>query len=302
MGELGQLISYIVAGSIMGVVYAALALGFNIVYRVSKSINFAHPALVLLSATVAYITAARAGLGLTAGALAALAVGFAVSAATERLIARPLRGRSPIALIAATLGVYYVLKGIAMFVAGGSIPQASILRSEFSLRAGPVALSASDIAAIAAGAGIVAIVVALHRLTRLGVAMRAVAEDPYGAAAYGLPVKLLTMLSWGLAGAAGGLAAIAMAMKANLSPILEVYVIKALAASLLAGLDTVAGIVVGGLVLGVTEQLVRFLEPYLRFGVIDFTGIHEAAAYMIMLLVLLVKPYGLFGTERIERV
>ncbi|WP_236698184.1 branched-chain amino acid ABC transporter permease [Pyrodictium occultum] len=299
---LGQLASYAVSGIVIGVVYAALALGYNIVYRVSKSINFAHPALVLLTAVTAYLAAVKAGLGLAAGALVAAAVGFAVGAAVERLVARPLRGRPPAALIAATLGVYYVLKGVSMYLGGGSVPQASLLNSSFRVAAGSVVLSASDLAALAAGAGVVALVAAVHRFTRLGVAMRAASEDAYGAAAYGIPVKALTMLSWGLAGAAGGLAAVAVALEANLSPVLEVYAIKALAASLLAGLDTVAGIIVGGLALGLSEQLVMFLEPYLRAAGLDLVGVHEAAAYLIMLLVLLAKPYGIFGTERIERV
>ena len=157
-------------------------------------------------------------------------------------------------------------------------------------------VDASDVAALVLAGGLVAAVVALHRWTRLGVAMRAVSEDPYGAAAYGLPVRRLTMLSWAIAGAAGGAAAVALAAKTGVEPALEVYVIEALAASLLAGLDSIAGIVVGGLVLGLVYQFSNFLLGSMlpSFG--------EAAAFTLMLLVLLVKPYGLFGTERIERV
>ncbi len=296
-----DVVAYIVSGLIMGSVYAALALGFNIVYRVSKSINFAHPALVLLSAVAAYLAASR-GLGLAAAAAVAAVVGAVVSVALERLVARPLQGRPAVSLIAATLGAYYVLKGVSMQLGGGSIPQASLMQSGWEARLGPVVLGASDLAALALALGTVGLVVAIHRFTSLGVAMRAVAEDAYGAAAYGIPVSRLTLLSWALAGAAGGLAAVAIALKANLSPVLESYVIKALAASLLAGLDSVAGIIVGGVVLGVVEQLVMYLEPYIHVGPLDFTGFHEAAAYLVMLVVLLVKPYGLFGTERVERV
>ncbi len=296
-----DVVSYIVSGLIIGSVYAALALGFNIVYRVSKSINFAHPALVLLSAVVAYL-AVSSGAGLAAGVAAAVAVGAAASVAVERLIARPLQGRPPVSLIAATLGAYYVLKGVSMWLGGGSIPQGSLYASSWTLRLGPVVLGATDLLAASLALGTVAAVAALHRFTSIGVAMRAVAEDAYGAAAYGLPVRRLTALSWALAGVAGGLAAVAIAVKANLSPILEAYVIKALAASLLAGLDTVAGIVVGGLVLGVIEQLVMYVAPMVKIGPLDFAGFHEAAAYLVMLFVLLFKPYGLFGTERVERV
>jgi len=281
---------------VMGLVFAALGLGFNIVYRVSKSINLAHPTLVLLAAYTALVVSTRLGAGMAAAVAAAAAVGAAAGAALEVLIARPLRGRPPIALIAATLGAYYVFKALAKMVAGDMWTTASLPLPLFTARLGPVVVDASDLLALGLAAGLVAAVVALHRYTRLGVAMRAVAEDPYGAAAYGLPVKRLTMLSWAIAGAAGGAAAVALAAKTGVEPSLEVYVIEALAASLLAGLDSIAGIVLGGLVLGLVYQYSNFL-----LGTV-LPSFGEAAAFTLMLLVLLVKPYGIFGTERIERV
>ena len=283
-------------GLVMGLVFAALGLGFNIVYRVSKSINLAHPALVLMAAYVALVATKRLGADIATATLLAALVGAAAGAALEALIARPLRGRPPVALIAATLGAYYVFKAVAKMVAGDLWTTASLPLPGFTAHLGPVVVDASDVAALVLAGGLVAAVVALHRWTRLGVAMRAVSEDPYGAAAYGLPVRRLTMLSWAIAGAAGGAAAVALAAKTGVEPALEVYVIEALAASLLAGLDSIAGIVVGGLVLGLVYQFSNFLLGSLlpSFG--------EAAAFTLMLLVLLVKPYGLFGTERIERV
>lgn len=282
--------------AIMGVIYASLALGFNMVYRVSKSINLAHPEIALFAAYVAYIASVRTGIGLVPAILLAATAGFAIGAAMERLVARPLLGRPPVALIAATLGVFYVLRGASIAVAGPDWSGGSYELPATVYRLGPVALDFSDIVAVTAAGGIVALVVAMHRFTKLGVAMRAVAEDAYGAAAYGLPVKRLTMLSWGLAGASGALAGVALAAKAGVSPGLDAYVLKALAASLLAGLDSVAGIVLGGVILGFVEQF----SDYLLGPILP--GFGNVAAFLVMLVVLLVKPYGLFGTERIERV
>jgi len=281
---------------IMGLVFAALGLGFNIVYRVSKSINLAHPALVLLAAYTALVVALRYHQGLAAAAAAAALVGAAAGAGLEALVARPLRGRPPIALIAATLGAYYVFKAVAKMAAGDLWTTASLPMPGLRLALGPVVVDSSDLLALGLAGGLLAAVVALHRWTRLGVAMRAVSEDPFGAAAYGLPVRRLTMLSWAIAGAAGGLAAVALAAKTGVEPDIEVYAIEALAASLLAGLDSIAGVVVGGLVLGLVYQYSNFLLG----SVLPSFG--DAAAFTLMLLVLLVKPYGLFGTERIERV
>jgi branched-chain amino acid transport system permease protein len=283
-------------GIVLGTVFAALALGFNLVYRVSKSINLAHPALVLMAAYIALVASKRYGLGLVAASGLAAAAAAAAGALLEPLIARPLRGRPPVALIAATLGAYYVFKALAKMVAGDLWTTASLPMPGFTARLGPLVVDASDLLALGLAGGLVAAVVALHRWTRLGVAMRAVAEDPYGAAAYGLPVRMLTMLSWGIAGASAGLAAVALAAKTGVEPSLEVFVIEALAASLLAGLDSIAGVAVGGLVLGLVYQFSNFLLG----SVLPSFG--EAAAFTLMLLVLLVKPYGLFGTERIERV
>lgn len=281
---------------VMGIVFASLGLGFNIVYRVSKSINLAHPAVALLAAFVALVVSLRTGAGILAGIAVAAAAGFAAGALTELAVARPLRGRPPVALIAATLGVYYIAKAAAIAVAGPYWTEGSYSLPEFTAELGPVVVDSSDLLALAAAGGLLAAVVALHRFTRLGVAMRAASEDPYGAAAYGLPVKRLTMISWGLSGLAGALAGVALAAKTGVTPSLDAFVLESLAASLLAGLDTVAGIIVGGLALG----LVRQYSDYLLGSLLP--GIGDAATFILMLIVLLVKPYGLFGTERVERV
>ncbi len=289
------LIGTTVSGLVLGLIYAALALGYNIVYRVSKAINLAQPEQVLFAAYIAFIATMWAGLNVVAAMALSLVAGFILGGVLERAVARPLRGRPPVALMAATLGVFYLLRGVTMVVSGG-FETGSLPVPDELYRFGPIVLGANDIVAIVIAGGSLAALIALHQYTRIGVAMRAVAEDSFGAAAYGLPVKALTLLSWGIAGAAASAAALSLTVKAQVSPTLDYYALKALVASLLAGLDSIAGVVVGGLVLGLSEQYASlFLDPYLK-------GIGERMAFIIMLIVLLVKPYGLFGTERIERV
>jgi branched-chain amino acid transport system permease protein len=225
----------------------------------------------------------------------ALLVGFLIGLALERAIARPLRGRPPVALMAATLGAYYLIRGTTMISSRG-FETGSYGLPEHVYRLGSLAISTSDIIALAIAGGSVAGIVAMHRLTSLGVAMRAVAEDAFGAAAYGISVKTMTALSWGFAGVTAAAAALALATKAQVAPTLDFYALKALAVSLLAGLDSVAGVTLAGIVLGLGEQYASlFLDPYVP-------GLGDRLAFVLMLVVLLVKPYGLFGTERIERV
>ena len=280
---------------VMGFIYAALALGYNIVYRVSKAVNLAEPEIVVFTAYVVFVLSAYYHVPIPAAFTLSLALGFGVGVALERLLARPLRGRPVAALMAATLGAYYVLRGMSMVVSRG-FEMGSLGLPETYYSIGPIRASLSDFIAICVSLSVIVGIVLMHRYTRLGIAMRAVSEDAFGASAYGLPVTVLTMLSWGIAGVVSAAAAFALAAKAQVSPMLDFYAIKALAASLLAGLDSIAGVVVGGLVLGFMEQFGSLaLDPILP-------GLGNQLAFIVMLVVLLFKPYGLFGTERIERV
>ncbi len=281
-----------VRGFIIGLTYAMIALGFNIVYRVNKSINFAHPVIVLMAAYIALVASYRYN-PLLAYVLAVLA-GVAASIAIERLVARPLLGRPPVALIGATLGIYYLFKGVTITIGGAETASLPIGYKLYHL--GPITLGLNDVVSGLGSLLVLALVILLHMKTRLGSAMRAVAEDVEGAAAYGIPVRRLMSLSWALAGLVGALGGLFLAVKNQVSVELEFYAIRALAASLLAGLDSIGGVVIGGIVLGVAEEVGGLLlDDYLP-------GIGYDLAFFILLLVLFVKPYGLFGTERIERV
>jgi len=279
-------------GFLMGLIYALIALGFNIVYRVSKSLNFAHPALVLLVGYVALVVSLKEGI--LAGIMASLAVAAILNLALERSLAKPLIGKPPVALIGATLGAFYVIRGLTYIV--GEFEVASLPITSRNYRVWLLSVSNNDLISLALTASALITLTVIHMKTKIGSAIRALAEDAEGAAGYGLPVGLLITLSWVLSGVTGALGGIALALKAQVSPILDFYAIKAIAASILAGLDSVGGVIVGGIILGLVEQVSSvFLEPYLP-------ALGRHIAFFFLLLILLVKPYGLFGTERIERI
>ncbi|MCE4621490.1 MAG: branched-chain amino acid ABC transporter permease [Desulfurococcales archaeon] len=286
------LVGTLFQGALMGLVYASIALGFNLVYRVSKSINFAHPAVILLVGYVALLVSMK--YGVVEGLLASLLVAAVSGLILERSLARPLIGKPPAALIGATLGAYYVIRGVTYII--GKFQAASLPIEAKYYELGILSISNNDILSLAVTGFILAGIILMHEKTKIGSAIRAVAEDAEGAAGYGLPVGRLITLSWIIAGVTGAFGGLAIAIKAQVSPAIEFYAIKALAASILAGLDSIGGIIVGGLALGLIEQFSRILlEPYLP-------GIGGHIAFIFLLLILLVKPYGIFGTERIERI
>ena len=277
---------------LMGLVYASIALGFNLVYRVSKSINFAHPAVILMVGYVALVVSIK--YGVLEGFLASMIVAAASGLVIERLLAKPLLGKPPTALIGATLGAYYMIRGITYII--GKFQAASLPIEAKIYDLGVLSISSNDIITLAITGSMLAGIILIHEKTRIGSAIRAVAEDAEGAAGYGLPVGRLITLSWVIAGLTGAFGGLAIAIKAQVSPAIDFYAIKALAASILAGLDSVGGIIIGGLALGLVEQFSSIaLETYLP-------GIGGHIAFFFLLLILLVKPYGIFGTERIERI
>ncbi len=290
--EANILVGALFQGFVLGLIYALIALGFNIIYRVSKSINFAHPALILLVGYVALVVSRQNGVA--AGLIISLAVAALASLVLEKSLAKPLIGKPPVALIGATLGAFYVIRGVTFIVGRFEAAALPLQSTYYSL--GLLKVSTNDLISMAiTGAGLLGLIL-LHNKTKIGSAIRAVAEDAEGAAGYGLPVSRLMTLSWILAGLTGALGGLALSLKAQVNPYLDFYAIKAFAASILAGLDSIGGVILGGVALGLVEQLASIvLEPYLP-------GIGGHIAFFFLLLILLVKPYGLFGTERIERI
>ncbi len=293
--EFSAVFSMLVFGFFMGIIYSGLALGYNIVYRVSKAINLAEPEVVLLVAYLVFLFVNVLGLHIALSFLAAIPISFVIGIALDRAFIRPLRGRPPEAVIAMTLGLFFLIRGIALVVTRGFEPGAY----PYPLRIydlGPVSVTFSDIASLLLAGSVVIGIVLLHKYTKIGAAMRAASEDPIGAASYGIPVKTLATISWGLAGLVMGISALALASKTQLNAYIDFYALKALVVSLLAGLDSLGGVVVAGVALGIIEQIAgSLLDPILP-------GFGERVVFPLMLVILFIKPYGLFGTERIERV
>ena len=298
---LGQVVEVVLGGLMSGVLYSLVALGFVLIFKASGVFNFAQGAMVLFAALSLVRLAETMPLPLAF--LLSVLIMIGVAFAIERVVLRPLVGQHALILFMATIGVTFFLDGFGQQVWGSNvytldlgIPASPwfILDPPFP---GGILLSPVDaFAALVAGALVIALAV-FFNATRIGRALRAVADDHQAAQSVGIPLNRIWLIVWSVAGITALVAGMAWGTKLGVQFSLALVALKALPVLILGGLTSVAGAIVGGLVIGAGEKLA---EAYL--GPVLGGGIENWFAYMLALAVLLVRPQGLFGERIIERV
>jgi branched-chain amino acid transport system permease protein len=295
-----RLIQGIVVGVGNGAIYALLALAFVTIYKSTRVLNFALPALMVVGGlTVSYL-AVGAGMGYFAAIGIAAASTALLAVVLERVFVRPMRSAPVFIVVIITLGIDIVVRVIANRFIGATARQVG---DPWGIRtvmvAGmPVQQRYLWFAVIAVV--IVAALLAFFTFTRAGLAMRATSFDPEVAQAQGISIAMVFTLSWAIAGALAAVAGALVGTGSGITQVTWVTALKALPAIILGGLESIGGAIIGGLVVGVVEALVGSYQtdyaPWLgnNFAVVS--------PYVIMLLVLLVRPHGLFGTPEVERV
>jgi branched-chain amino acid transport system permease protein len=291
-----------IAGLATGARYALVALGFVIIYKATGVINFAQGGLLVLGAYLTYALINDASLpfalALVGGALATALVG----AAAERTVLRPMIGQPVFAVIMITIGLLFVIEQAVTAIWGF---EAKNLNDPWGIKTvdiGDVAISHVDVWTFILAAAVLAAFFAFFRFSDWGVAMRATAFDQEAALAQGISARKVFALSWAIA---GGLAALAGTLfaaggGAGLSPSLSIIALAAFPAMIVGGLDSPAGAVIGGLIIGLTQNLVAAYQDDIAPGLGD--GFSTVAPYVVMIIILLVRPYGLFGTPEVRRV
>jgi branched-chain amino acid transport system permease protein len=296
-----ELLQLLTQGVALGVVYGLVALGFVVIYKATKVINFAHGELLLLGAYLVYAFRSGAGLPFYVAVVLATVAMAGVGWSVERALLRRMVGRPTFSVAMITIGLAIVLRQIVAAAAGyddrtiGDPWGASTLTL-----AGAQVTLVSLVTIVVIGAVFVAFFLFFGR-SKYGLAMRATAFDQEAALAVGIPVHRVYALSWMLAAAtatAGGV--FLAAFPATLSPALGFVAFRAFPAAIVGGLDSPGGAIVGGLLIGVTEVLVQGYQP--RVAPWLGNDVHVVAAYVLMIVVLVVRPYGLFGTPEVERV
>jgi branched-chain amino acid transport system permease protein len=298
MGEdSGFFFSLVVNGISIGMLYALIALGFVLVYKATEALNFAQGEFVMLSGYIAAALLTAKGMPVIAAIVGTIAIMIGFSFALERVVLRPLLGRPIVAVIMATIGLAAILRGLPPLTFGAETRAVPLPIGDDPLVIGPATVP--PIQAI----GFVVTLIFLggftwfFRKSRTGVALRAVAENQQVAAAMGINVERYFALAWAMAGIASAVSGIVWGNMLGVDVQLALVGLKVFPVVILGGLDSIAGAVIGGLTVGVVESLTAgYIDPYVGGGTKDF------APYLLMIVALMFRPFGLFGKRKIERV
>ncbi len=286
----------LIGGLLAGVMYSLVAIGFVLIYKASGVFNFAQGAMVLFAA-LTFVSLLERGVPFWLSFLVTLATMIALALLIERAVLRPLVGRSPTTLFMATLGLAYIIEGAAQALWGAQVHGLELAISDAPLELGGLLLSQFDLFAAATAAALVVLLSLLFNRTRIGLALRAVADDPRAAMSVGIRLPRVWAVVWAVAGFVGLVAGLLWGARLGVQFSLSLVVLKALPVLIIGGFTSISGAIVGGLIIGASEKLA---EVYL--GPLIGGGIENWFPYVLALLFLLVRPAGLFGERAIERV
>lgn len=304
MNETARFIQTLSNGLGNGSIYALLAVGFVVIFKSTGVISFAQPALMIAGALAVSLFGTELGLSYPVAVIAGMVVAAVLALIVERAALRPMVGRPPFVAAIVTLGVDVIIRNIANRIIGTTPNQ---MNDPFGFGAFQIAgasVSHRDLAAFIAGMILLAGLFAFFKYSRTGLAMRAAAFDQEVALAQGINVGTVFALSWAMAAALAVVAGVFLTGETGVSQTTFTSAFKALPAIILGGLDSIGGAVIGGLAVGVVEALFATYQGSGPGQFLGFLGNNFAVVspYLIMLIVLMVRPYGLFGTPEIERV
>ncbi|UCC86150.1 MAG: branched-chain amino acid ABC transporter permease [Anaerolineales bacterium] len=295
---------FLVTGLLTGGIYSLVALGLVLIYKSSQIFNFAQGHLLMFSAFITWSLMVQQGWPIWVAILGGATVAVLLGVLIERLALRPLIGQPILATIMMTLALSQIIQGVTILVFGGArqvFPEIFPLKPVIIPLGGDVRVVLK--VALLWGFGLamagVAIFALFFRFTRVGLAMRAAAEDHQLAQSVGLKVRRIFAAAWAIAGVIGLVGGVIIGSISGVEPTLAGIGLKAFPAVLFGGLESIPGAIIGGLLIGVIENLVGGLPAN---QAIRATNPAEIAPYVILLLVLLFKPDGLFGLKRIERI
>lgn len=290
----------LIGGLLSGVMYSLVALGFVLIYKASGVFNFAQGAMVYFAA-LTFAGIVDLGAPLPIAFLGSFAAMIALGIATERVVLRPLVNQPQITLFMATIGLTFFVEGLAQIAWG-----ASTRRIDLGIQDEPIpyildnlniVVSSFDLIAASIAGGLVATLAAFFQYTKVGRALRAVADDHQAALSIGIPLQHIWAIIWSVAGFVALVAGMLWGARNGAQFALTFVALKALPVLILGGFTSVLGAIVGGLIIGSTEKLA---EVYI--GPMVGGGIENWFPYVLALFFLLIRPEGLFGERHIDRV
>lgn len=280
-------------GLVSGAAYGLIAMGFALIYKATGVVNFAQGELVMLTAYVAFAVAERTGLSFLPLMAVTVPVSMAIGLALERIFIRPMLGEPVFAVVMVTVGLAVILRGVTIMIWGPDPATFPVGLPETVVHLGPVPFYPVQLVLIACMALVTLVAWLFLRFSRLGIAMRAVAAHETAARLVGIGVARIHAFAWMFSAAIASIAGVLFAANFKLAPDMWFQGMKAFPAVILGGLDSVIGAALGGLVIGVVENL---FQGYVG------QGLREISGFVVIVLVLMLRPYGLFGSREIERV
>jgi branched-chain amino acid transport system permease protein len=287
------LTSQVVSGLATGCVYALIALGFVLIFKATDVVNFAQGEFVMASGFIGYTLLILGGLPYWLVLIATIVLSGVMGVVLERVVVRPIMNAPIFSIVIATIGASTVLRSSAGIVFGYDVLPLPTIFSKDPVRLGVVSFTAMDAGVIGFSLVIMLALYLFFTRTRTGTAMRATAQSQTAARLMGVSVSRIFSLTWAISAAIGGVAGVLIAPIIYLDPNLGFIGVKAFAGAILGGFGSIPGAIVGGMLLGIIENL---------SGYFFNAGIKQVSTYILLILVLVVRPSGLFGAAAVRRV
>ena len=290
-----QVIQLIISGIAQGCIYGLIALGFVLIYKATETVSFAQGELMMLGAFGGLAGLTMLGFPFWLAVLSSIAAMALLGVLVERVVIRPILGQPAFSIVMLTIGIGYVARGLITMIPGigtetHTLP---VPYKDQIWKLGGLVLNVEQMAVIGVTAVLCALLYALFRYSKLGIAMQAASQNQLAAYYMGIPVKRLNGIAWGLAAAVAAIAGLLLAPITFVHANMGFIGLKAFPAAVVGGFGSLPGAIVGGLIIGVIESLSGFYLP---------DGFKDTAAYVMVLIMLMVKPNGLFGENLRKKV
>lgn len=283
-----QVLQVLVSGIAQGCIYGLIALGFVLIYKATETVSFAQGELMMLGAFLGLALMAAPGFPFWLAVLASTAAMGAFGVVVERAVIRPILGQPAFSIVMLTIGIGYVARGAITMIpnVGTDTHTLQVPYRNQTLEFAGVVFAIEQLVVIAATAALCALLYLMFRFSKVGIAMQAASQNQLAAWYMGIPVKRLNGLVWGLAAAVAAVAGLLLAPITFIHANMGFIGLKAFPAAVVGGFGSLPGAIVGGLIIGVVESLSGFFLP---------EGFKDVAAYVVVLVMLMVRPNGLFG-------
>ena len=284
-----------IGGVAMGCIYALIALGFVLIYKATEVVNFAQGDVMMLGAFVAFTFASLWQLPFALAVLMTIAVLVLVGAVFDRFLLRPIIGQPTFSAVMVTIGIGFVARGVATMVPGWGTDTHALKApwSDGTIQLGSLVISTDDLAIILLTAALCVVLWLFFSRTRIGIAMQANSQNQLAAYYMGIPVRRINTLIWGISAGIAAFAAVLLAPVTFVHSNMGFVGLKAFPAAVVGGFGSIPGAIVGGLIIGLVEAFAGFYLP---------EGFKSVAAYVVVLIVLVVRPSGIFAEMRRKKV